>query len=73
MYIYIYLCKQCIYEPSNLSNLMANWGISKILIQFCDVVRCLLPFDKVVVAGPNSLRFIKKPTDHVSSTHPFTA
>ena len=65
--------KDVLGEPSNLSNLIANWDILKIPNQFCDVVGCLLPFDKYVVTSPNSLCFIKKPTDHVNSTHPFTA
>ena len=60
-------------KPSQLSNLITNWNILKIPNQFCDVVECLLPFDKDVVAGPNSLRFNKKPTDHVNSTQTFTA
>ena len=46
-------------EPSNPLNLIANWDILKIPYQFCAVVGCLLPFDK--------------PTDHVNSTHQFTA
>ena len=62
--------KDSLGEPSNLSNLLANWNILKIPNQFCDAVGCLLPFDKDLVAGPNSLRFIKKPTHHVNSTHP---
>ena len=60
-------------EPSNPLNLIANWDILKIPYQFCAAVGCLLPFDKDVVTGSNSLRFIKKPTDHVNSTHQFTA
>ena len=46
--------------------MLANWDILKIPNQFCDVVGCLLPFDKDVVAVPNSFHFIKKPTDHVN-------
>ena len=53
-------------ELSNLSNLIVNWDILEIPNQFCDVVECLLPFHKDKVAGPNSLRFINKPTDHVN-------
>ena len=60
-------------ELSNLSNLRANRNILKTANQYCDVIGCLLPFDRYVVAGSNSLRFIKKPTDRVNSTHPFTA
>ena len=56
-------------RPSNLSNLIANWNILKFPNQFCDVAGCLLLFEKDVVTGPNSFYFIKKPTDHVNSTH----
>ena len=65
--------KDNLVEPSNTSNLIANWDILKILNHFPGVVKCLLPFEKDVVAGPNSLRFIEKLTDHVNSTHSFTA
>ena len=41
--------------------------------QFCDVAGCFLPYDEDVIAGPNSLHFIKRPNDHVNTTNPFTA
>ena len=64
--------KEDLPEPANLVNLIANWDVLKIQNQFCDVAGCLLPYDEDVIAGPNSLRFIKRPTDHVNTTHPFT-
>ena len=53
--------------------MIASWDVLKIQNQFCDAAGCLLPYDEDVIAGPNSLRFIKRPTDHVNTTHPFTA
>ena len=65
--------KEDLPEPANLVNLIADQDVLKIQNQFCDVAGCLLPYVEDVIAGPNSLRFIKRPTDHVNTTHPFTA
>ena len=52
--------------------MIASSDVLKIQNQFRDVAGCLLSYDEDVIAGPNSLRFIKRPTDHVNTTHPFT-
>ena len=65
--------KEDLPEPAIMVNLIANWDVLKIQNQFCDVAGCLLPFNEDVIAGSNSRPFIKRPTDHVHTTHPFTA
>ena len=57
--------KEDLPEPANL---IANWDVLKIQNQFCDVAGCLLPYNEDVIAEPNSIRFIKRPTDDVNTT-----
>ena len=64
--------KENLPEPANLVNLIANWDVLKIQNRFRDAAGCLLSYDEDVIAGPNSLCFIKRSTDHVNTTHPFT-
>ena len=65
--------KEDLREPANFSNLIANWDVLNIQNHFCDFVGFLLPCNEDVIARPNSLRLIKRPTDHASTTHPYTA
>ena len=52
--------------PDNCSvaDLMCNWDLAKIQPKYSDVVGCLLPNEEHVHCGPNSRRFIVRPTEH---------
>ena len=56
-------------ENCSVADLMCRWDSAKILPKYSDVVGCLIPNEEHVHCGPNSRRFIVRPTEHIVALH----